>query len=50
MITFGVGSATTLARVEDDLEQRVGIALDEQGVDAATVSFSGQDGTVTCAI
>ena len=48
LVTLFVGSAVTLARVEDDLRLQVGSALDASGFGAVTVSFSGQDGTLVC--
>ncbi len=50
LAVFAVGSVVTLARVEDDLRTRVTRALDDAGFDGISVSFSGQDGTVGCAL
>ncbi len=49
LLVLGIGSAVTLARVEDDLEQRVAGALEGASIEGVTVSFSGQDGTLECA-
>lgn len=45
---YGAGAAIALPQVEDDLESRVVEMFNDAGVGPVTVSFSGQDGTLTC--
>jgi outer membrane protein OmpA-like peptidoglycan-associated protein len=45
---FAIGATVTMTRVEDDLEGRLVSELDDAGVTGIRVSFSGQDGTLTC--
>lgn len=49
LIVFTVGAVVTTTRVEDDLEGRVVAELDDAGIGGVRVSFSGQDGVLTCA-
>ncbi len=46
---YVIGAPIFNGRIEADLEQRVPIELAAAGFDGLTVSFSGQDGTITCA-
>ncbi len=50
VVVFGVGATLTLTRVEDDLEGRIIGQLDGAGIAGVRVSFSGQDGTLTCTV
>ena len=50
IVVFGVGATVTLTRVEDDLEGRIIGQLDSAGIAGVRVSFSGQDGTLTCTV
>ncbi|NND74764.1 MAG: OmpA family protein [Ilumatobacter sp.] len=45
---YAGGAAIAEPRVEDDLEARVVAEFNEAGVGPVTVSFSGQDGTLSC--
>lgn len=47
-IVFAIGALVSVTRVEDDLEGRVVAVLDEAGIAGVRVSFSGQDGELTC--
>lgn len=47
-VVFATGAAVALGRVEDDLESRSAAAVEALGVDGVTVSFSGQDGALSC--
>lgn len=46
---YVIGAPIFNGRIEADLERRVPIELAAAGFDGLTVSFSGQDGTITCA-
>ncbi|MDX2381520.1 MAG: fasciclin domain-containing protein [Acidimicrobiia bacterium] len=48
LAAFAIGATVTMTRVENDLEGRLVAELDEVGVTGIRVSFSGQDGTLTC--
>ena len=48
LIVFSVGAVVTTTRVEDDLEGKVVAELDAAGIAGVRVSFSGQDGVLTC--
>lgn len=45
---FVLGAAVTIPRVHNDLEDRLSERLADDGVDGVSISFSGQDGTITC--
>lgn len=49
VVTFAIGSAIFIPVVQNDLEDRVESELTEAGFAGVSVSFSGQDGTLTCA-
>lgn len=49
VVTFAIGSAIFVPVVQNDLENRVDDELVEAGFAGVSVSFSGQDGTLTCA-
>ncbi len=49
VVTFAIGAAIFIPVVQNDLEDRVEEELGDAGVDGVTASFSGQDGTLTCA-
>ncbi len=46
---YVIGAPIFNGRIETDLERRVPIELAAAGFDGLTASFSGQDGTLTCA-
>lgn len=48
VVTFAIGAAIFIPVVQNDLEDRVEDELTEAGLDGVSVSFSGQDGTLTC--
>lgn len=48
VVVFAIGATVTLTRVEDDLEGQIIGQLDGAGIAGVRVSFSGQDGTLTC--
>jgi OOP family OmpA-OmpF porin len=48
VFVFVIGATVTLTRVEDDLEGQIIDRLDNAGLAGVRVSFSGQDGTLTC--
>jgi OOP family OmpA-OmpF porin len=50
LVVFAIGATVSMTRVEDDLEGRVVGELDEAGLVGVRVSFSGQDGTLTCTL
>lgn len=49
VVTFAVGAAIFIPVVQNDLEDRVEEELVKNGIEGVTASFSGQDGTLTCA-
>ena len=49
VVTFAIGAAIFIPVVQNDLEDRVEAELVEAGIDGVSASFSGQDGTLTCA-
>lgn len=49
VVTFAIGSAIFIPVVQNDLKDRVEEELAEAGFAGVSVSFSGQDGTLTCA-
>lgn len=48
VLLFAVGALIFVPRVEQDLERRVVAALNDAEIAGVTVSFSGQDGTLSC--
>lgn len=49
VVVFVVGAVVTTTRVEDDLEGQVIGILNDAGIAGTRVTFSGQDGELTCA-
>lgn len=48
-VLFCIGFPIYVNRIENDLERRVPEELAEQGIAGISASFSGQDGTLSCA-
>ena len=48
VLAFVIPAFVALRWVRSDLENRVGAELSDAGLDAVSVSFSGQDGVLTC--
>jgi outer membrane protein OmpA-like peptidoglycan-associated protein/uncharacterized surface protein with fasciclin (FAS1) repeats len=49
LATFAIGAVIFIPIVQNDLEDRVEEELIGDGIEGVTASFSGQDGTLTCA-
>jgi outer membrane protein OmpA-like peptidoglycan-associated protein/uncharacterized surface protein with fasciclin (FAS1) repeats len=49
VVTFAIGAVIFIPIVQNDLEDRVEEELVVNGIEGVTASFSGQDGTLTCA-
>lgn len=49
VVFFAIGAAIFIPVVQNDLEDRVEDELTDAGIDGVRASFSGQDGTLSCA-